>query len=61
MLGFFRVDYPEVDPAAWHKFVTVKQVNGKVVAGEKPMRYFGDMKAKYEANNKDYSGVYRGK
>jgi succinate dehydrogenase/fumarate reductase flavoprotein subunit len=61
LINFFRVDYPEIDPAAWHKFVTVKQLNGKVVTGEKPMRYFGDMKAKYEANNKDYAGVYRGK
>ena len=61
MLNFFRLDYPQVDPADWSKFVTVKMVNGKVVAGELPMRYFGDMKANYEAHNKDYTGVYKSK
>jgi succinate dehydrogenase/fumarate reductase flavoprotein subunit len=61
MLNFFRIDYPQLDPPEWNKFVTVKQVNGKVVAGELPMRYYGKMKANYEAHNKDYAGVYKGK
>jgi len=26
-----------------------------------PMRYFGNMKEQYEAHNKDYTGVYKGK
>jgi succinate dehydrogenase/fumarate reductase flavoprotein subunit len=60
-LNFFRTDYPQVDPPEWNKFVTIKQANGKVVAGELPMRYFGNMKANYETHNQDYLGVYRGK
>ncbi len=60
VLDFFRVDYPEIDPPAWNKFVTVKLENGKVKAGELPLKYFGDMKANYEAHNKDYTGVYKG-
>jgi succinate dehydrogenase/fumarate reductase flavoprotein subunit len=60
-LGHFRIDYPQVDPPEWNKFVTIKLENGKVVAGELPMRYFGNMKASYEAHNKDYTGVYKGK
>jgi succinate dehydrogenase/fumarate reductase flavoprotein subunit len=60
-LNFFRIDYPQVDPPEWNKFVTVKMQNGKVVAGERSMRYYGNMKANYEAHNKDYTGVYRGK
>jgi succinate dehydrogenase/fumarate reductase flavoprotein subunit len=61
MLNFFRIDYPQVDPPEWQKFVTVKLENGKVKAGELPFGYWGDMKANYEARNKDYSGVYDGK
>jgi succinate dehydrogenase/fumarate reductase flavoprotein subunit len=61
MLNFFRIDYPKVDPPEWHKFVTIKLENGKVKAGELPLDYWGDMKASYEAHNKDYAGVYRGK
>jgi len=60
-LNFFRIDYPEVDPPEWNKFVTVRLENNKVVAGELPFDYFGDMKASYEAHNRDYAGVYQGK
>jgi succinate dehydrogenase/fumarate reductase flavoprotein subunit len=60
-LNFHRIDYPEVDPPQWNKFVTVKLENGKVKAGELPLDYWGDMKANYEARNKDYPGVYKGK
>jgi succinate dehydrogenase/fumarate reductase flavoprotein subunit len=59
-LNFFRIDYPNVDPPEWNKFVTVKLENGKVKAGELPIDYWGDMKANYEARNKDYTGVYKG-
>jgi succinate dehydrogenase/fumarate reductase flavoprotein subunit len=61
MLNFFRIDYPEIDPPEWNKFVTVKLESGRVKAGELPLDYWGDMKANYEAHNKDYTGVYKGK
>ena len=60
-LNYFRIDYPEVDPPEWNKFVTVKLENGKVKAGELPLDYWGDMKTNYEAHNKDYTGVYKEK
>ncbi|MCK4863334.1 MAG: hypothetical protein KAS25_03510, partial [Dehalococcoidales bacterium] len=60
-LNFFRIDYPEVDPPEWSKFVTIKLENGKVKAGELPMDYYGNLKENYEAHNKDYQGVYQGK
>jgi hypothetical protein len=59
-LSFNRIDYPQMDPPEWNKFVTVKLLpNGKVGAGELPLNYAGDLKANYEANNKDYTGVYK--
>jgi succinate dehydrogenase/fumarate reductase flavoprotein subunit len=61
VLNFFRIDYPEVDPKEWCKFVTIKLENGKVKEGSLPLNYWGDMKANYEAHNKDYQGVYKGK
>jgi succinate dehydrogenase/fumarate reductase flavoprotein subunit len=60
-LNFHRIDYPEVDPAEWNKYVTIRLENGKVKSGELPMNYWGDMKANYEAHNRDYTGVYTGK
>jgi succinate dehydrogenase/fumarate reductase flavoprotein subunit len=61
MLNFFRIDYPKVDPPEWNRFVTVKLENNKVKVGELPLDYWGNMKANYEAHNKDYTGVYKGK
>ena len=60
-LNFYRIDYPEIDPPEWSKFVTIKLENGQVKTGELPLRYWGDMKANYEAHNRDYTGVYKAK
>ena len=60
-LNFYRIDYPEVDPPEWNKYVTIRLENGKVKSGELPLNYWGDMKANYEAHNRDYTGVYTGK
>jgi succinate dehydrogenase/fumarate reductase flavoprotein subunit len=61
LLNFTRIDYPRIDPPEWHKFVTVKMVNDKVQAGERPINYWGNMKQNYETRNKDYQGVYKNK
>jgi len=60
ILDFHRIDYPELDPPEWNKFVTVKLENGKVKVGEQPFGYYGELKENYEAHNKDYKGVYTG-
>lgn len=36
-LGFFRQDYPEMDPPEWCKWVTVKMEDGKVKTGTRPI------------------------
>ena len=60
-LSFFRIDYPEVDPPDWNKYVTIKLEKNRVKSGELPLNYWGDLKANYEAHNRDYRGVYAGK
>ncbi len=59
-LDFHRIDYPELDPPEWSKFLTIKLENGKVKVGELPLGYWGNLKENYEAHNKDYKGVYEG-
>lgn len=49
-LGFMRSDYPEMDPPAWRKWVTVKQEEGKVKVGELPLDYHGDLEENYKAH-----------
>lgn len=60
-LNLRRIDYPELDPPEWKKWLTIKQVDGKIVTGFLPMTFWGNMQKKYEAHNKDYTGVYKGK
>ena len=39
----------------------MKLENNRVKTGELPLNYYGNLKANYEAHNKDYAGVYKGK
>jgi succinate dehydrogenase/fumarate reductase flavoprotein subunit len=59
-LDFHRIDYPQMDPPEWRKFITVKQADGKVQIGELPLDYCGNLKENYESHNSDYTGVYEG-
>jgi hypothetical protein len=60
-LDFHRIDYPECDPQEWNRFLTIKLENGKVKTGSLPLTFWGNMKQEYEAHNKDYTGVHKGK
>ncbi len=60
-LNFQRIDYPTLDPPEWRKYLTIKLENGQVKIGELPLAFWGNMKNQYEARNKDYTGVYKGK
>jgi hypothetical protein len=58
-LDFQRIDYPELDPPDWAKFLVVSMKNGKVKAEKRPMGFAGNLKEEYEAHNKDYKGVFK--
>ena len=59
-LGFNRIDYPQLDPPEWHKFITVKQENGDVKTGELSLDHGGNLKKNYEAYNRDYIKEHEG-
>jgi succinate dehydrogenase/fumarate reductase flavoprotein subunit len=39
-LEFKRLDYPEMDPAEWNKFVTIRLEDGDIKVGELPLNYW---------------------
>jgi succinate dehydrogenase/fumarate reductase flavoprotein subunit len=39
-LGLERLDYPQMDPPEWNKFLTIRQENGKIKTGELPFKYW---------------------
>lgn len=53
-LSFKRSDYPEVDPIEDRKYITIRREGDKVVKGEVPLDYYGDVKEQYEKYNQDY-------
>ena len=53
-LHFHRLDYPDVDPPEWYRFVTVRLDGEEVFTGEKPIDYYGSFEENYEEYNRDY-------
>jgi hypothetical protein len=51
---FTRLDYPELDPPEWHKFVTVWRDESGVRTGALPLDYSGSLTENYERRNADY-------
>ena len=47
-MNFVRLDYPQQDPPEWRKWITIKQSDGGVSIGEKPLDYWGDLVSNYE-------------
>jgi succinate dehydrogenase/fumarate reductase flavoprotein subunit len=56
-LDFHRIDYPQMDPPEWRKWITLKLENGNVKTGELPLNYWGDLKQNWESHNRDYRGA----
>ena len=54
-----RVDYPEADPEELKHYLALRLEDGQVCYERIPIRYWGDMKAAYEAHNPDYAGVWK--
>ena len=46
-MSFIRLDYPQVDPPDWYKWVTVKQQADRVVIDSLPVDYWGDLESNY--------------
>jgi len=53
-LHFERLDYPQMDPPEWNKFLTVAMENEQVKVGKLPLDYYGDVQAEYERLNGEY-------
>ncbi|MBW2095944.1 MAG: FAD-binding protein [Deltaproteobacteria bacterium] len=47
-LDFFRLDYPEVDPPEWNKWITIRQEGGAVRTGERPLDFWAPLAENYE-------------
>ena len=55
-LEFARLDYPDIDPDEWNKFITIKRSKDGIETSELKLDYYGDLTANYEKYNSDYKG-----
>ena len=39
-LGFKRLDYPQMNPPEWNKFITLRLDNGSIKTGERDLRWW---------------------
>ncbi len=53
-LCFQRSDYPETDPQRDDHFITIRQEEGRVIRGDVPHGYYGDVEEGYLEHNRDY-------
>jgi len=58
-LNFSRYDFPEVNQPEWDKYITVKELDGKPVIGELPLRYF--LKGQYSGDWAENYHKYKAK
>jgi succinate dehydrogenase/fumarate reductase flavoprotein subunit len=58
-LGMNRLDYPDVDPPEWNKFLTIRQENEGIETGEIPFKYWlrPPYSATYEENYRKYCNL----
>ena len=40
LLSFFRLDYPEIDPEAWRKLLSIRLADGTVSVRDLPLDYY---------------------
>ena len=50
-LNFYRLDYPDLDPPEWQKWITTRLDQGTVKFGDQPLDYWGDYEANYTKYN----------
>jgi succinate dehydrogenase/fumarate reductase flavoprotein subunit len=46
-LHFKRLDYPEMDPAAWHKWLVIRSAGEDVAVSDRPIAFWGDFEPNY--------------
>jgi hypothetical protein len=53
------MDFPQMDPPEWEKFLTIRKEQGDVKAGELPLKYWllPPYAPTYEENYEEHSGL----
>jgi succinate dehydrogenase/fumarate reductase flavoprotein subunit len=53
-LNFVRLDFPEVDPPEWDRWITTRLEDDTVRTGSLDMEYWGDLETNYQKHNAAY-------
>ena len=47
MLHFERLDYPQMDPPEWHKWLVIRRQGDEVQVSDRPITFWGDFESHY--------------
>jgi hypothetical protein len=62
VLSFNRIDYPQVDPPEWHKYVVIGQDrNRQVQVASRPIGFWGDFESNYRPRHRENMAVMKGR
>jgi len=46
-LHFKRLDYPQMDPPEWHKWVVIRSTGDQIAVSDRPIAFWGDFDSNY--------------
>jgi succinate dehydrogenase/fumarate reductase flavoprotein subunit len=55
-LHFKRLDFPDNDPPAWRKWITIRLAQDGVRVGELPLNYYGSLRENYDVHRMESEG-----
>ena len=58
-LHFKRLDYPEMDPADWHKWLVIRRQGDAVAVSDRPIAFWGDFERNYRPRHDENAAAMR--
>jgi succinate dehydrogenase/fumarate reductase flavoprotein subunit len=58
-LHFKRLDYPQMDPAEWHKWVVIRSARGGVEVSDRPIAFWGDFESNYRPRHAENLAAWK--
>ncbi|MCC6209943.1 MAG: hypothetical protein IT513_02755, partial [Burkholderiales bacterium] len=58
-LHFKRLDHPEMDPPAWHKWIVIRRDGDGVEVSDRPIAFWGEFEPNYRPRHEENATAMR--
>lgn len=59
-LHFKRLDYPQIDPPEWHRWIVIRRQGDDVAVSDRPIAFWGDFEAGYRPRYRENRAAMQG-